>query len=46
MQQSLLIDRAMAWLRLPCAVVATLPFDAYFRERSAEIDQLWTDVRS
>ena len=44
MQQSLFIDRAMAWLRLPCALVATLPFDAYFRERSAEIDQLWTDV--
>jgi hypothetical protein len=44
LQQSLFIDRAMAWLRLPCAVVATLPFDAYFRERSAEIDQLWTDV--
>jgi hypothetical protein len=43
-QQSLFIDRAMAWLRLPCAVVATLPFDAYFRERSAEIDQLWTEV--
>ena len=44
LQQSLFIDRAMAWLRLPCGVVATLPFDAYFRERSAEIDQLWTDV--
>jgi hypothetical protein len=43
-QQSLFIDRAMAWLRLPCGVVATLPFDAYFRERSAEIDQLWTEV--
>ncbi len=43
-QQSLFIDRAMAWLRLPCAVVATLPFDAYFRERSGEIDQLWTEV--
>ncbi|MGA2031939.1 MAG: hypothetical protein ABSG68_06775 [Thermoguttaceae bacterium] len=44
LQQSLFIDRAMAWRRLPCAVVATLPFDAYFRERSAEIDQLWTEV--
>jgi hypothetical protein len=43
-QQSLFIDRAMAWLRLPCAVVATLPFDAYFRKRSAELDQLWTEV--
>ena len=44
LQQSLFIDRTMAWLRLPCGVVATLPFDAYFRERSAEIDQLWTEV--
>ena len=44
LQQSLFIDRAMAWLRLPCAVIATLPFDAYFRERSAEIDELWGQV--
>ena len=44
LQQSLFIDRAMAWRRLPCAVIATLPFDAYFRERSVEIDQLWTEV--
>jgi hypothetical protein len=43
-QQSLFIDRAMAWRRLPCAVLATLPFDAYFRERSVELDQLWSEV--
>ena len=44
LQQSLFIDRAMAWRRLPCAVVATLPFDAYFGERIAEIEQSWTEV--
>jgi hypothetical protein len=44
LQQSLFIDRATAWRRLPCAVVATLPFDAYFGERIAEIEQSWTEV--
>jgi len=43
-QESVFIDRAMAWLRLPCAVVATLPYDAFFGARSAEMEDIWGDV--
>ncbi len=43
-QESVFIDRAMAWIRLPCAVVATLPFDVYFGARSAELDDTWGEV--
>jgi hypothetical protein len=44
LQESIFIDRAMAWMRLPCAVVATLPFETYFGTRSAELDDVWGDV--
>ncbi|MCP4347593.1 MAG: hypothetical protein GY795_18975 [Desulfobacterales bacterium] len=33
-----------AWLRLPCAIIATLPFDMYFHERIHEIELLWGDI--
>jgi hypothetical protein len=43
-QTSIFLDRAMAWMRLPCAVVATLPFEMYFGARSAELDDVWGEV--
>jgi hypothetical protein len=43
-QWSLFIDRAMAWRRLPCGLIATLPYDALLSERGAELDQIWGDV--
>jgi hypothetical protein len=38
------VDRAMAWIKLPCAVVATLPINLYFHERAREIEQIWNSV--
>ena len=43
-QASVYIDRAMAWMRLPCSVVATLPFETYFGTRASEVDDLWGAV--
>ncbi len=45
MQEDIFIDRAMAWMRLPCGVVATLPLDALFAPRGRELDQIWGEVR-
>lgn len=38
------LQRAMAWIRLPCAIVATMPVDMYFHDRAREIDQIWGEV--
>ena len=43
-QVDVFLDRAMAWMRLPCAVAATLPFDALFSPRGRELDHVWGDV--
>ncbi len=40
----LFVQRAMAWIRLPCAIVATMPLDMYFHDRSREIDHIWGEV--
>lgn len=40
----LFIQRAMAWIRLPCAIVATMPVDMYFHDRAREIDNIWGEV--
>lgn len=44
-QADIFIDRAMAWIRLPCGVIATLPYDALFSSRANEIDQVWGDIQ-
>lgn len=38
------LNRAMAWLRLPCGIVSTLPLDAIFSSVGRELDQVWGDV--
>ncbi|MFI5456070.1 MAG: hypothetical protein ACHRXM_11530 [Isosphaerales bacterium] len=43
-QEDVFLDRAMAWMRLPCAVAATLPFEALFSPRGRELDHVWGDV--
>ncbi len=40
----LFVQRAMAWIRLPCAIVATMPVDMYFHDRAREIDHIWGEV--
>jgi len=39
------LNRAMAWLRLPCGIVSTLPLDAVFSSVGRELDHLWGDVQ-
>ncbi|MFH1919684.1 MAG: hypothetical protein ABIP48_07375 [Planctomycetota bacterium] len=39
------LNRAMAWLRLPCGIVSTLPLDALFSSRGRELDEVWFDVQ-
>lgn len=39
------LDRAMAWLRLPCGIVSTLPVDALFSSRGRELENVWFDVQ-
>ena len=34
------LNRAMAWLRLPCGIVSTLPLDALFSSRGRELDDV------
>ena len=43
-QEDVFLDRAMAWMRLPCAVAATLPLEALFSPRGRELDHVWGDV--
>lgn len=43
-QHELFIDRAMAWMRLPCGVLATLPLDALFSQRGRELDDVWGEI--
>jgi hypothetical protein len=43
-QHELFIDRAVAWMRLPCGVLATLPLDALFAERGRELDHVWGEI--
>jgi len=43
-QTDIFIDRAMAWQRLPCCVVATLPLDVLFSPSGPELDQVWPDA--
>lgn len=40
----LFAERAMAWVRLPCAVVATVPVNMYFHERAREVEHIWGEV--
>jgi len=40
----LFVQRAMAWIRLPCAIVATMPVDMYFHDRARDIDHIWGEV--
>ena len=44
-QTDIFLDRAMAWIRLPCGVVATLPFDVWFSARGRELDQVWGEIQ-
>lgn len=44
-QVEVFLDRAMAWMRLPCAVVATSPLDAIFSAKGAELDHVWGEVQ-
>jgi len=39
------LNWAMAWLRLPCGIVSTLPLDALFSSRGRELDDVWFDVQ-
>ena len=39
------LNRAMAWLRLPCGIVSTMPLDALFSSRGGELDGVWFDVQ-
>ncbi len=39
------LHRAMAWRRLPCGIVSTLPLDAVFSSIGRELDQVWFDVQ-
>ncbi len=43
-QHELFIDRATAWMRLPCGVLATLPLDVLFTERGRELDHVWGEI--
>ena len=43
-QHELFIDRALAWMRLPCGVLATLPLDVLFTERGRELDHVWGEI--
>jgi hypothetical protein len=44
-QIDLFLDRAMAWLHLPCSFVATLPLDVLFSQWGRELDYIWGDVQ-
>ena len=37
------LHRAMAWRRLHCGVVATLPLDAVFSKIGPDLDQVWVE---
>jgi hypothetical protein len=39
------LNRAMAWLRLPCGIVSTLPLDALFSPVGPELDHVWFDAQ-
>jgi hypothetical protein len=43
-QHELFIDRAGAWMRLPCGVLATLPLDGLFTQRGRELDHVWGEI--
>ena len=43
-QKDVFLERAMAWLRLPAGIVATLPLDLVFAARGRELDDLWGAV--
>jgi len=40
----LFVNQSMAWVHLPCAIVATLPVNMYFHERVREIELIWGDI--
>jgi hypothetical protein len=44
-QAEVFVERAMAWMRLPCGVVATLPLDAMFSAKGRELDEVWGTVQ-
>ncbi len=44
-QTDVFLDRAMAWMRLPCGLLATLPLDALFTSRGRELDHVWGEVQ-
>jgi len=43
-QIDIFLERSMAWMRLPCGVVATLPLDLLFSTRGRELDEIWGGV--
>jgi hypothetical protein len=43
-QRDIFGERAMAWLRLPCGVVATLPLKLLFSSQGRELDEIWGEV--
>jgi len=43
-QIDVFLDRSMAWMRLPCGVVATLPLDLLFSTKGRELDEIWGGV--
>ncbi|MCY2992410.1 MAG: AAA family ATPase [Planctomycetota bacterium] len=43
-QHELFIDHAMAWMRLPCGVLATLPLDGLFTQQGRELDHVWGEI--
>jgi hypothetical protein len=44
-QREVFVDRAMAWIRLPCGLLSTLPLDVLFGPLGSDLDQLWGDVQ-
>ncbi len=43
-QRDIFLERAMAWLRLPCGVVATLPLEVLFSSQGRELDEIWGEI--
>jgi hypothetical protein len=43
-QRDIFLERAMAWLRLPCGVVATFPLEVLFSSQGRELDEIWGEI--
>lgn len=43
-QRDIFLERAMAWLRLPCGVAATFPLEVLFSSQGRELDEIWGEI--